>query len=193
MAGFEREMDVVTLASSKSDSSSLGWGSVQDDDDMFNVTVEEQDKEHEGQEGKQFHQEEEMVEQEGELVEQDEETEAEKDEETEAEQDEETEAQQEMRKLKTLLREVGLDSKREIKTSDYQHKGRVVVEVSCRFSCLFVCLLTHLPQTRQEHPGVRETVQTNPGRGQGYGLQAPGGQSQEEVLPSPGQRIVLLE
>ena len=37
MSGFEREMDVVTLGSSKSDCSS-GWGSFPDDDDMFNVT-----------------------------------------------------------------------------------------------------------------------------------------------------------
>ena len=98
--------------------------------------------------------------------------------------------EQEMKKLKTLLREIGVD-KMEIKTSDYQHKGKVVVEVSCRFVCLFVCLLTYLPQTRQEHLRVCQTVQTNPGRGPGHGLQTPDGQHQEEGLPSPGQWIIL--
>ena len=125
MSGYEREMDVVTLGSSRSDSSS-GWGSVPDDDDMFNVTVEEQIKESKGwqvqQEEKHVQQEEKQFQLKGEIV----------------QQDEETEAQQEMKKLKILLREVGLDYKREITTYEYEYMGRVVVEVSCRLVCLFV-------------------------------------------------------
>ena len=132
MSGYEREMDVVTLGSSKSDSSS-GWGSVPDDDDMFNVTVEEQIKE---PEGRQVQQEERQVQQE-----ENQEKQEEKKFQLEGEivqQDEETEAQQEMKKLKILLREVGLDYKREITTYEYEYMGRVVVEVSCRLVCLFV-------------------------------------------------------